>query len=301
MSGGGQNTVTQNTLPPQIAPYLTGALQAGQNLYQGGGPAYYGGQQVADLNPMQLQGINQVGGLASDPNNPANSAAAANQFETSGALLNPSMNPYLQDTFHQAANSVQNQLSSEFAGAGSNVTNSLPVQSDEMNNLATQLYGGAYQQGLQQMTQASALAPGIEQAQYMPSQELLQTGAGMQQQSQNEINAEMAKYNWNTQLPYNMLSWYSGLLGQNAAPFQGQSSSANMTNNPWLTGAGLGVTGYGLMGGNAGMSSLMSSLIGSGAVGGGAATLGSIGAGTAMADIAGAAETAGPAAAAVLV
>lgn len=282
MSGGGQNTVTQNTLPPQIAPYLTGALQQGQNLLQGGGPQYYPGQQVAGLNPMQLQGISGIEGLASG-NNPAQSAAAANEFETSGALLNPSLNPYLQGTFQQAGNAVQNQLSSEFGTSGSNVINSLPVQSDEMNNLATQLYGGAYNQGLQNMTQASALAPSITSGQYIAPGELLQTGAGTQQQAQNEINAQMAQYNWNTQLPYNMLSWYSGLLGENSSPFQGSSSSGNMTNNPWLTGAGLGLTGYGLMGGSSGISSLMSSLIGSGAFAGGAGLAG-IGAGTAAAD-----------------
>lgn len=242
MSGGGTNTVTQN-IPDWLAPFYSEALQSGGNLLASGGPQYYPGQTVAPLNPVQEQGIQSTVNAASTPN-ASQGAQAANEFETSGALLNPSMNPYLQDTFHQAANQVQNQLSSEFAGAGRNVTASAPIQSDEMNNLATQLYGGQYQHGLDTMTRATALAPSIDAGTYLPGQELLSTGAGLQGQTQNLINANQQQWNYNQQLPYNQLSWYSGLLGQNASPFGGQT--ANMANNPWNTVAGAGLLGAGL-------------------------------------------------------
>src|SRR5579859_6438072 len=196
---GGTNT-TQQTLPDWLQPYLTQELGNAQQFQTAATTNPQ--SMVAPMNPMQQQGIADINQTANSNINPSASAAAANQFETSGALLNPAMNPYLQNTFNLAAGSVQNNIESQFAGSGSNVENSIPVQSDQMNNLATQLYGGAYQQGLQQMTQASALAPSIQQGTYLPGQELYQTGTLGQQQQQNIINA-----------PYNALSWYSGLLG----------------------------------------------------------------------------------------
>lgn len=246
MSGGGNSTTTtQQTVPDWIKPYFSSALTQGQNLEQSAGPQYYPGQQVAPLNPLQEQGLSSIQNSASQPN-ASQGAQAANQFETSGALLNPSMNPYLQDTFKQAANGVQNQLSSEFAGSGRNIIGSAPMQSDEMNNLATQLYGGAYNTGLQNMTQASALAPGIDAGTYQPGQQLLNAGSGLQGQSQNIINSNMNAWNYNQQLPYNQLSWYSGMLNNNSSPFKSGSQTLPVNSNPWASAAGGAASGAAL-------------------------------------------------------
>ena len=247
MSGGGTNTVS-SSVPSQFVPYYTQALGLGQNLLESGGPQYYPGQQVAPLNPLQEQGLTSLQNTATAPT-ASQGAQAANQFETSGALLNPAMNPYLQGTFQQGANQVQNNLDSQFAGSGRNIIGSAPVQSDELNNLATQLYGGAYQQGLQTMTQASALAPSIDAGTYLPSQELLSGGSGLQGQTQNLINANENQWNYNQQLPYNQLSWYSSLLGQNSSPFSQQQQSSS--GNPWQTAAGAGLLGSSLYGSGA--------------------------------------------------
>lgn len=263
MSGGGTNTV-QTNIPSWVQPYLTGELSAASNLTPGlsgspGGtirlpngqtvtiPATGGvdpNSLVAPLNATQKQGLADITNTANSNINPSASAAAANQWETSGALLNPENNPYLKNTFNLAANSVQNQLATEFAGNGSNVINSLPVQSDEMNNLATQLYGGAYQQGLNTMTQASALAPSIQSGTYLPGEQLYTAGQTEQQQAQNQINA-----------PYNALSWYSSLLGLNGSSGMGQTSS--QSGNPWSTAIGAGIGAYGLY---SGLSSLFAGM-----------------------------------------
>lgn len=225
MSGGGTNTI-QQTLPSWLQPYLTSELSEAGGLSNAAltNPS----SMVAPLNSTQQQGLQSIENTANSSVNPSASAANANTFETSGALLDPSSNPYLQGTFNQAANTVQNQLATEFAGNGSNVINSLPVQSDEMNNLATQLYGGAYQQGVTTMTQASALAPSIQQGTYLPGQELYGAGSTTQQQAQNTINA-----------PYNALDWYSGLLGLNGSSLGG--SSATSSGNQALLDVGMGI------------------------------------------------------------
>lgn len=78
-----------------------------------------------------------------------------------GQYLDPSSNPYLHDTFNQAANAVQNKLGSEFAGYGRNPTASTAAQADQMNQLATQIYGGAYNTGIQQMQGALNESPQV--------------------------------------------------------------------------------------------------------------------------------------------
>jgi hypothetical protein len=322
MSGGGTNTVSSQTIPSEILPYYQQALGQGSNLLNSGGPQYYPGQQVAPLNPLQEQGLTatqsgipmaqqgydqaqmnyqptnmglgSIMGAAMQPS-ASSSAQDMNRFETSGALMNPAMNPYLQGTFQQGANQVQNSLASQFGSAGRNIIGSAPIQSDELNNLATQLYGGAYNTGLQQTTQATGLAPSIDQGTYMPGNQLLNAssaalgnnaavsaagnnvlnsannnlsvGAGLQGQTQNLINANQNQWNYNQQLPYNQLSWYSGLLGQNASPFRSGSSNVSGQGNPWSTAIGTGLLGsqlYGALGAGAGAAGLSAATIGAG-------------------------------------
>src|ERR1700744_5267296 len=112
-----------------------------------------------------------------------------------------------------------------------------------MNQLANEIYGGAYQSGMNNLVQGQALAPQLDAATYLPSSELLQTGAGVQSQNQNEINALMNQYNYTQQLPENMLSWYSGLLSQNGSPFAGSTGKVSGSNNAALTDVGAGIAG----------------------------------------------------------
>jgi hypothetical protein len=240
LSGGGTNTVSQNTVPEWLKPYLTSNLQHGQALETAGGPQME--QQIAPLNGMQSAGLSSIAGAAGMPNA---SGAADSQLQNieSGAYLSPSTNPYLQGTFNQAAQGVQNSLDSQFGAAGRNILASAPVQSDEMNNLATQLYGGAYQQGMQNMVQGAALSPSVDAGTYMPGQQMLSAGAGLQGQAQNVLNAQSNEYNYQQSLPYNTASWYSSLLGQNSSPFMGSSQTSNPATNPWMTGIGGAATG----------------------------------------------------------
>ena len=271
MAGGGTNTV-QTNIPQWLQPYLSGELGAASNLTPGlsgsqggtytlpngqsvtvpGTPGVNASSLVAPMNPTEQAGLSSIIGTATGQGaGIADNAAAANQFETSGALLNPNSNPYLQNTFNLASQSVQNNLDSQFAGSGSNVDNSIPVQADQMNNLATQLYGGQYDTGLQTMTQATALSPSIQQGAYMPGEQLYTAGQPTQQIAQNTINA-----------PYNALSWYSSLLGLNGGSGLGSTSSSS--GNPWSTAIGAGM-------GAAGLAGMLSSLYGAMGSGYGAA------------------------------
>jgi hypothetical protein len=63
---------------------------------------------------------------------------AANTYGSAG-------NPMLDRQFGQAANQTQTRLQSEFAGGGRNLAAARPARAEELNNLATNIYGGAYE------------------------------------------------------------------------------------------------------------------------------------------------------------
>jgi hypothetical protein len=258
MSGGSQNTVSQQTVPSWLSPYLQSEIGQGQQLQASGGPQYYPGQQVAGLTPLTEMGIAGVANTATQPN-ASQVAQQQNMNIESGAYLDPSTNPYLSGTLTTAEQGVQNPITSEFGSAGRNVLASAPVQSSAMNQLANQIYGGAYQSGMANMVQSQYAAPSLDQGTYLPSQEMMTTGADVQQQNQNQINAAMQQYNYQQQLPENMLSWLTGITSGAGAPFASGSSSTSATNNPWLTAAGAATAGSALYESGAG-AGLMSSL-----------------------------------------
>jgi hypothetical protein len=243
MSGGGNSTTTtQQSVPDWVKPYFTSALQEAQGLNSGGGPQYYPGQQVADLNGMQMGGLSGIANTAMGPN-ASQVAQNQNMNIESGQYLNPATNPYLSGAFNTAAQGVQNNIASQFGASGRNIVGSAPVQSSAMNQLANEIYGGAYQSDMKNMVQASALSPSLDQGTYMPSQELLSAGSALQGQQQNVINADMNKYNYNQQLPENMLSWYSGLMNQNSSPFKGSQTTLPVNSNPAMGAAGGALAG----------------------------------------------------------
>lgn len=236
MSGGGSQTSSSGP-PAWMQPYYASALNQGRTLQLQGGPQQSAGQ-VAPMTDLQNQGISAIQGAAGA--DPTQSAANWNKFVTGGGLMSQN-NPYLGAEFQQGAQQVQNQLGSEFGAAGRNILASAPVQSDSLNNLATQLYGGQYDTNLAATNQAAAQAPYIGSGLYTPGEQLFNAGSSQQQQLQNQLNVQTAQSNYNNALPYNSLSWYSSLLGQNAAPFS--TTTNTMNNNGTLGGLGGAATG----------------------------------------------------------
>ena len=183
MQNGNTPTQTSSTTGPSWAlPYQQYGLGQAQAQYQGVNSPQ---QLVAGFSPQQDQAISGIQSLAT--NNPT--LGAAQDYTQKVLSGNPANNPYLNSEFNQAANTVQNRLESEFAGAGRNVIGSAPVQADELNNLATQLYGGAYNTGVQQQENAAAQAPNVTNAQMGLQQGLFGAGQQVQNLGQQYIQA----------------------------------------------------------------------------------------------------------------
>lgn len=130
-------TQTSTSQPPAFQlPYLTYGLGQAKSLYdQGGAP-------VVPFSPYSEQALQGVAQRAQTGSPLVSSANDYVQKSLSGGFLGS--NPYLDQTFNQAALATQNQLASQFAGAGRNVSASQGLRSQQLNDLATQIYGGAY-------------------------------------------------------------------------------------------------------------------------------------------------------------
>lgn len=271
MGGGQPSNVTQTNvqqLPAWLNNANTFGSQQAQTLYNTGGPGYYPGNTVAPFSPMQEQYFSGVENLAQNNLPSINAAQNYTTDVLGGKYLDPASNPYLQSTFQHAANAVQNQIGSEFEGSGRNPQASIAAQEDQMNNLANQIYGGAYNTGIQQMQGALQESPAVAQESLVGLNALGSAGAQLQQQTSNMINANQNLYNYYSQLPYTNLANYMdqvnslahGATSSSTQPFYGPSRTATA-----LGGAASGAATGAMMGAAAGgIGAVPGALIGGG-------------------------------------
>jgi len=190
MAGGGSSSggVTRIEPPSYQLPYLQGGLSAAQNLYnQNIQPVGFSPQTEAAL---QMQETRARDG------SPVNAAAQNYATQTlSGGFLGA--NPYLDQMFNRAALGTQNQLASEFARSGRNVDAAEGMRSQQLNDLATNIYGGAYDAERNRMQGVLPYAPTLANQDYLDIQQLGNVGSQVENlasQIQNAPNASLDQY-----------------------------------------------------------------------------------------------------------
>lgn len=286
-SGGGPSTVSSNTqsnLPAWAVPYGMGLLgQTGNYINSDLAGGYPAGMQaqIAPLSPDQQEGLNLGYAAATGAQGLLGPALSQAQNTLSGAYLNPNTNPYLQGAFNEAALPVTEQyqyatqpgIQAEYAHAGAfggsaqQQTEGLAQQGlgNALQNLATNIYGGAYQQGVQNQLAEEQLVPGLLGATFAPSQALLNLGGLVQNQQQAQLNAGQQNATNQYLYPYQTLGELAAMLP--AAVGGAYNSSSSMTNPNALYPLG------GLMAGSLGGYGL-GSLLGGSLLGAGAGPLG---------------------------
>ena len=257
--GSSQGSATTTSGPPAyLQPYYQQLASTAGNLYANNAPLYYPGNQVAPFSPLQEQGFSQIQGQASQPNSIGQTGTGYFNALESGSLLNPATNPALQGMAQLSDNQIMNNLSTEFAGSGRNIEASAPIQANQMANVASDIYGGAYNNTLNNMTGGLGQASQLTAQGYMPGQELLTAGGQLQNQAQNMIGANQNAFGYYQTLPYQQLQGFGSLLSgvpgsQQTTPYYqnktagalgGAASGASIgaTFGPWgaLAGGALG-------------------------------------------------------------
>ncbi len=156
------------------------------------------------------------------------SAQAENLKTTQGQYLDPSSNPWLAKTYETAAKDVAKtfgqvtmpMISKEAGAAGAwggarqGVAQGAAATgfAGELSDLATKIYGPAYQQerGIQQT--AVGMAPGLAEADYGDISKLAAVGQEKQAMDQAEIDAAMKKWEFSQMEPWQRLGMYSNIL-----------------------------------------------------------------------------------------
>lgn len=128
MSSGPDNvTTTTNSEPPAfLAGPLAQASGSAQNSFLNRG--------LIPTDRMTLPGDRLVG---------ESQDLVSNTLQ--GDFLSPDSNPFLEGTFNRAADLTRGRLDSEFSGAGRNLGASRPARSEELQTLASNIFGGNFQ------------------------------------------------------------------------------------------------------------------------------------------------------------
>lgn len=231
MSSGGGGSSTTTTGPPKyLQPYINQGLQGTQQQYQGGGTPVV---PLSNETETALQGTAARARAGSDITRGANSLATQT---LNGGFLGS--NPYLDQTFNRAALQTQNQLASQFAGAGRNIGASEGLRSQQLNDLATGIYGGAYDAERNRQQQVLGMSGQLANQDYADMGQLAQVGAtreGFAQEQANAPGAALDQY----------LARVNGNMGSTTITPQNRNRGAGALGGAMLGSQLAGSMGYG--------------------------------------------------------
>lgn len=174
-------------------PGIAQAISAGQDLFAQGGfsASPYSGQRVADQSAATLQAQDMMMAQAGQGSPLASQASGAlSQMMDSGYQTE-----LLERVKSNALGSAVPAAMAQFAGSG--MTNSGAAM-DTVSRAATEAVApieyGAMNNMQTNALRAAAMAPGLDQAGYMPAQMMGQVGAAQDAYAQNLINSDMQQY-----------------------------------------------------------------------------------------------------------
>jgi len=228
--GGDTKTVTKSVNEPfaEQKPYLTNLYE--QAVQRSRVPLGYSPWPgVAARDPNTLTGLTSTvaQGNAWSPYREGVGSMAADTF--SGKFLSPDSNPYLKGTYDAAAQRVGENfnrtvmpgIASRYASAGrvggpdemAAYGRAQGELSDSLSDMASSIYGGAYDAERGRMTTLAQMAPALEDARFTGADRV--TGVGLMQEdyAQRGWDDLTARWEFARDEPDLRLARYAGLLG----------------------------------------------------------------------------------------
>jgi len=208
---------------------LQQGFQSAQNLYNNNTPQYYPGSTQAPMNSWQQAGDTAqfARGMAGSP---VTNSADQNATDTLNGNYLSAGNPYFQNMANTIAQTVTPQVQSGFestgrygSGAAANATAS--ALTNKIGDLAGQNYTAERGNQLQTM----AMAPTLANQDFTNINQAQAAGNELQNQQQGITNADVNKFNYYQQLPYQQLSAYQQAISGNYGS-QGSQSTPYYTN-----------------------------------------------------------------------
>jgi len=208
-SGGGTATTVQN-IPEELKPLATAYTTKATGLSnQGYTP--YSGQRYATLNPLQTTGITGIANRAM-----MGSPTVDNAEGELNQMISGTSNPYLDSMVQQAQDSVRSNFNTSAINSGSfGNSGQQEAYARQLGNVATNMYGNAYQQDRANQMQAIGMAPTFGNLAYQDAAQLMNAGQTMQDQEQQNRDFAYQQFQEEQNLPYKQLAAMAGVFGSN--------------------------------------------------------------------------------------
>lgn len=206
--GGGGTSVTQQEIPRELKPlataYTNKAITLGNQDYNP-----YQGQRYADLNAVQNQGLGMTVDRALQGSQTVDNAEGQlNQ------MIAGTSNPYLDAMYGRAADQVTSSVNGNFAQAGRYGSGAHTASLTEgLGNMATDIYGGAYEADRGRQMQAIGMAPEFAQQDYADAGQIMNAGQILQDQQQQNLDFGYEQYQEEQNDPYKKLAAMAGVFG----------------------------------------------------------------------------------------
>lgn len=205
--GGGTSTTT-----PMIPDELKGAASSLSKIAtQVGNTPYraYTGTGVVGLNGAQQAGLGMVADRA------LNGSPIMDQANSTltQMLQGGQTNPYLDQMVQRAQDSVRSNMTTSMIGSGSFGNSGVQEAAGKaMGDVASSMYGNAYETNAQRQMQALGMAPTFGNQAYTDAQQLLNAGGVAQNNAQDQADFNYQQYMNQQNYPMQQLSALSGTL-----------------------------------------------------------------------------------------
>jgi len=242
MKGGTSVTTSQTGPWKEQQGYLTGGFEQAKNLYNQGVPDYYPGETIAGFDPAQSAAQQATLGYAMGPRAAGQqSAAEASLIQGLSGQVDPSAyNPLASSLTDTVTSNLQknilpglrqNQVRFQPGGSSrGDLVNNRAISSAVTSGLTKPLadmYTNAYNQAQNRAMQSGSLYPSIMGAPLSMYNAMGQVGDRRQALTQAQMDADMARYAYQAEAPYNALNQYMNTISGNYG-----SSSVNTTPGP---------------------------------------------------------------------
>lgn len=220
MAGGGGGSTTTNSVDARFSPIIDYATQVAGRVNSAGYTPYTG-QRYSDINSTQQAGLDMVTNRATNGDPTMQQATSTLQDTLKGG----NTNPYLDSLVQKAQTGVMSNMGALQARSGS-FGNSGIAQStaSQMGDIASQMYGNAYNTDRANQMSALNLAPTYANQSYNDASQLLNAGTFKQNQDQQNKDFQYNQFQDQQNLPYKQMAAYGGLLGSS-----GSTSSSTTT------------------------------------------------------------------------
>jgi hypothetical protein len=238
------STQTQTIEPPAFAkPYIESGFGQASNLYNQGGPQFYPGDTFVPFSPQSEQAMQMTQDRATQGSPVTGAAQNYVTQSLNGDFMNN--NPWLDQTFNRAVQQTRGALDSQFATAGRDLVSQLPYRTEQVNNLANNIYGGAYDAERNRQQGTLPFASQLANQDYIDIAALQGVGSQVEGQANNVLQGQMDRWNFNQMRPEQALDSYfsriNGLTGgynQQSQPIYRNPASSALGGA--ATGAALG-------------------------------------------------------------